>query len=64
MKHDEAAKRKAIHIISGCGYQTLCDLGVRYVKKNFKGKFESIDTYLSMRIGNKVLNNRIFILKH
>jgi len=52
LKYYKAAQEKGIYIISACGWDSIpCDLGVQYLKKNFGGELNAIDTYMTVKTG-------------
>ena len=55
LKYNKEAKQKGIYIISGCRWDGIAvDLGVRFLKNNFDGIFNSVETYMTIMAEDKV----------
>ena len=51
LNYHEKAKENGVYIVSACGFDSVpADLGVNYVKKEFKGEVNSVESFLSMRV--------------
>jgi len=55
LKYNKAAEEKGIYIISACGWDSIpCDLGVQYLKNNFDGELNAVETFMSIQTGPQV----------
>ncbi|XP_078590587.1 saccharopine dehydrogenase-like oxidoreductase isoform X3 [Branchiostoma floridae x Branchiostoma japonicum] len=51
-KYDEEAKKKGVYIVQSCGFDSVpADLGVLYTVKNFPGRINTIESYLTLNAG-------------
>ena len=55
LKYNKEAKQKGIYIISGCGWDGISvDMGVQFLKHNFDGILNSVETYMTIKAEDKV----------
>lgn len=55
IRYDEKAREAGVFVISACGFDSIpADMGVTFLKQNFKGTLNSIDSYLSMYLPPEV----------
>ena len=55
LNYNKESEQKGIYIISGCGWDGIsADLGVRFLKNNFDGILNSVETYMTIKAGEKV----------
>uniref|UniRef100_A0A2A4JJC6 Saccharopine dehydrogenase NADP binding domain-containing protein n=1 Tax=Heliothis virescens TaxID=7102 RepID=A0A2A4JJC6_HELVI len=48
IRYDERAREAGVFVISACGWDSIpADMGVIFVKQNFKGTLNSVESYLS-----------------
>ncbi|KAF9412584.1 hypothetical protein HW555_008947 [Spodoptera exigua] len=48
IRYDEKAREAGVFVVSACGFDSIpADMGVTFLKQNFKGTLNSIDSYLS-----------------
>ncbi|XP_011188066.1 saccharopine dehydrogenase-like oxidoreductase isoform X2 [Zeugodacus cucurbitae] len=65
-KFDELSKRKGVYVVMGCGLQSLpAEIGINYMKHNFKGTINSIDAYVEFWTKNpwvlgSIANNNVW----
>lgn len=46
-KYDDEARKKEVYIVGSCGFDSIpCDLGVQFLKNNFNGTVNSVETFL------------------
>ncbi|PAV85250.1 hypothetical protein WR25_22262 [Diploscapter pachys] len=47
LKYGEEAKKKGLYVVGACGWDSIpCDLGVKFLKKNFHGDLSYIESYV------------------
>ncbi|OQV24954.1 Saccharopine dehydrogenase-like oxidoreductase [Hypsibius exemplaris] len=52
VKYDELAKSRGVYIVSACGFDSIpSELGIAFVKKEFPGDLNSVETYLTILPG-------------
>ncbi|XP_018493742.1 saccharopine dehydrogenase-like oxidoreductase [Galendromus occidentalis] len=50
LKYHELAKAKNVYIVSACGFDSIpCDTLISFTKENFRGRLNSIETFLTFR---------------
>ena len=64
LKYEKEAKEKGIYIVSSCGFDSvIVDMGVRFLKKNFDGELNAVESYLFFKVGPQVCHTFLEFLK-
>jgi len=52
LTYNKAARDKGIYIASACGWDSIpADLGIQFLKKNFNGEVNAVESYMSIKTG-------------
>jgi len=52
MKYGETAKQNGVYVVGACGWDSIpCDLGVNFLKQNFDGTLNHVETFVQVHNG-------------
>lgn len=62
LEYHEKAKENGVYIVSACGFESIpADLGIVYLKNEFKGTVNSIESFFNAKVNGNPKVREFFL---